>query len=77
MARTVLQKMADRHEKKSADAFGGRLTSNSGAGWVHKGDHQTEDEVVEWLDNLDDEAFGQAERYIDLLADEGVHLGEP
>ena len=38
---------------------------------------ELEDEVVEWLDNLDDEAFGQAERYIDLLADEGVHLGEP
>lgn len=47
MSRTVLQKMADRHEKKSASAFGGKLTSNSGAGWVHKGDHQTEDEVVE------------------------------
>lgn len=26
---------------------------------------------------LEDESFGHAERYIDLLADEGVHLGEP
>lgn len=38
---------------------------------------ELEDEVVEWLDSLGDEEFGQAERYIDLLADEGVHLGEP
>ncbi len=38
---------------------------------------ELEDEVVEWLDDLADEAFGQAERYIDLLAEEGVHLGEP
>ena len=38
---------------------------------------ELEDEVAEWLDDLGDEAFGQAERYIDLLADEGVHLGEP
>lgn len=38
---------------------------------------ELEDEVVEWLDGLDDESFGHAERYIDLLADEGVHLGEP
>lgn len=38
---------------------------------------ELEDEVVEWLARLEDEAFGQAERYIDLLAEEGVHLGEP
>jgi ribosome-binding protein aMBF1 (putative translation factor) len=37
---------------------------------------ELEGEVVDWLDGLDDEAFGQAERYIDLLADEGAHLGE-
>lgn len=38
---------------------------------------ELEDEVVDRLAHLDDEAFGQAERYIDLLAEEGVHLGEP
>lgn len=38
---------------------------------------ELEDEVVEWLDSLDDDEFGQAERYVDLLANEGVHLGEP
>lgn len=43
-------------------------------GW---GTIELEDEVVEWLSRLEDEAFGQAERYIDLLAEEGVHLGEP
>ncbi len=29
------------------------------------------------IEALPDELFGQAERYIDLLADEGVHLDEP
>lgn len=43
-------------------------------GW---GTIELEDEVVDWLAQLEDEAFGQAERYIDLLAEEGVHLGEP
>lgn len=43
-------------------------------GW---GTIEAEREVTEWLLSLDDEAFGQAERYIDLLADEGVHLSEP
>lgn len=33
--------------------------------------------MTEWLLALEDEDFGQVERYIDLLADEGVHLGEP
>lgn len=47
MSRTVLQKMADRQEKKTAQAYGGRLTPRSGAGWVHKGDVSTEDEVIE------------------------------
>lgn len=47
MSRTVLQKMADRQEKKSASAHGGRLTPRSGAGWVHKGDVSTQDEVIE------------------------------
>lgn len=32
---------------------------------------ELEDEVVEWLERLDDDSFGQAERYIDLLVDEG------
>lgn len=43
-------------------------------GW---GTIEAEPEVAEWLFSLDDESFGQVERYIDLLADEGVHLGEP
>lgn len=38
---------------------------------------EAEPEVTEWLIALDDEDFGQVERYIDLLAEEGVHLGEP
>lgn len=36
-----------------------------------------EPEVTEWLASLADEEFGQAERSVDLLADEGVHLAEP
>lgn len=36
------------------------------------GAFELEGEVVEWLDGLDDESFGHAERYIDLLANEGV-----
>jgi hypothetical protein len=43
-------------------------------GW---GTIELEGEVVDWLAQLEDETFGQAERYIDLLAEEGVHLGEP
>ena len=38
---------------------------------------EAEPEVTDWLLSLDDEDFGQVERYIDLLADEGVLLGEP
>ena len=38
---------------------------------------ETELEVAAWLDSLTDDEFGQAERYIDLLADQGVHLSEP
>ncbi|HET9092199.1 MAG TPA: type II toxin-antitoxin system RelE/ParE family toxin [Acidimicrobiales bacterium] len=38
---------------------------------------ELEEEVEAWLLALPDELFGQAERYIDLLATEGVHLGEP
>lgn len=38
---------------------------------------EAEPEVAEWLEELDDDRFGQAERYIDLLAEEGVHLSEP
>ena len=30
-----------------------------------------------WLDKLDDEAFGHAQFYVDLLEREGVGLGEP
>lgn len=38
---------------------------------------ELENEVSEWLLALNDDEFGQARRYIDLLADEGVLLGEP
>ena len=38
---------------------------------------ELEPEVVSWLDSLTDNQFGQAERYIDLLGDQGVHLSEP
>jgi len=43
-------------------------------GW---GTVELEEEVEEWLLTLNDDDFGQVERYIDLLVDEGVHLGEP
>jgi hypothetical protein len=38
---------------------------------------ELEPEVTAWLDTLTDEEFGQVERYIDRLADQGVLLGEP
>ncbi len=38
---------------------------------------ELEPEVSKWLDSLTDDEFGQAERYIDLLADQGVLLSEP
>lgn len=38
---------------------------------------ELEDEVVKWLDSLSDDDFGQAERYVDLLAEYGVLLSEP
>ena len=38
---------------------------------------ELEPEVVSWLDSLTENQFGQVERYIDLLADQGVHLSEP
>jgi hypothetical protein len=38
---------------------------------------ELEQEVEAWLQSLPDEFFGQAERYIDLLAEQGVHLDEP
>lgn len=47
MSRTVLQKMSDLQERKSAEAHGGRLVPRSGAGWVHKGDVSTDVEVIE------------------------------
>jgi len=43
-------------------------------GW---GTIELEKEVEDWLLELTDDAFGQVERYIDLLAQRGVHLGEP
>ena len=47
MSRTLVQKMSDLQEKKGAKAYGGRATPRSGAGWVHKADVQTADEVIE------------------------------
>jgi hypothetical protein len=41
------------------------------------GSIEVEPEVGEWLLNLPDEDFGQAAFYVDLLAERGVHLGEP
>lgn len=41
------------------------------------GEIEAEPEVVEWLEGLDDEAFGRVEFAIDLLAERGVLLGEP
>lgn len=47
MSRTVLQKMADRQEKRGATAYGGKTTPMSGAGWSAKGDVHTDVEVIE------------------------------
>jgi len=38
---------------------------------------EIEPEVEVWLKNLPSRSFGRAERYIDLLAERGVELGEP
>lgn len=38
---------------------------------------EMEPEVAEWLEQLPESQFGRVETYIDLLADRGVHLGEP
>lgn len=34
-------------------------------------------EVATWLRSLNEGDFGQARHYIDLLTEQGVHLGEP
>ena len=41
------------------------------------GSVELEPEVRRWLEKLDDDGFGQAQFYIDLLEREGVGLGEP
>ena len=38
---------------------------------------ELEEEVEQWWFALGDDQFGQVERYVDHLAEEGVHLGEP
>lgn len=43
-------------------------------GW---GSVELEPEVDQWLSGLTDDHFGHAAFYIDLLAERGVHLGEP
>lgn len=48
--------------------------SMSAMGW---GLIEAEPQVTGWLDSLTDDEFGQVERYIDLLAEQGVHLSEP
>lgn len=55
--------------RKAQDAYSIRAMS-----W---GTIELEPEVEEWLVSLADDDFGQVERYVDLLADKGVHLGEP
>lgn len=47
MPRTLVQKMSDLQEKRGARAYGGRVTSRSGAGWSDKADVHTADEVIE------------------------------
>ena|SRR5437870_4649238 len=41
------------------------------------GNVELEPEVRKWLEKLDDNAFGQAQFYVDLLEREGVGLSEP
>ncbi|ROP39255.1 type II toxin-antitoxin system RelE/ParE family toxin [Saccharothrix texasensis] len=41
------------------------------------GSVELEPEVRDWLEQLDTARFATAAFYIDLLADQGVHLGEP
>ena len=41
------------------------------------GEIELEDEVAAWLERLDEDDFGTASRYIDLLEERGVHLDEP
>jgi len=41
------------------------------------GEIELEPEVERWLMGLDDDTFGQARFHIDMLAERGVHLGEP
>jgi phage-related protein len=38
---------------------------------------ELEPEVTRWLEELTNEEFGHVAFYIDLVADRGVHLGEP
>ena len=38
---------------------------------------EIEPEVEVWLESLPSRSFGRVERYIDLLAERGVDLGEP
>jgi hypothetical protein len=46
----------------------------AGMAW---GSVELEPEVDRWLSGLTDDEFGQVAFYVDLLADRGVHLGEP
>jgi hypothetical protein len=41
------------------------------------GEVELEDEVTQWLESLNEDDFGTASRYIDLLEAQGVHLDEP
>ena len=41
------------------------------------GEVELEPEVRDWLAGLTDREFGHVERYVDLLAEEGVALREP
>jgi hypothetical protein len=41
------------------------------------GEVELEPEIEAWLEDLSDDAYGQAEFHIDLLAERGPFLGEP
>ena len=47
MARTPLQKRSDAQERRSAEAYEGRLQPGSGSGWVHRQDVKAEQFLIE------------------------------
>lgn len=47
MSKTHGQKQSQKHEKRLADALGGRTVGASGAGWSSKGDIRADDLLIE------------------------------